>query len=163
MDKIEFNQRMQLINNVRKEANFYREEASRLLSIVNTSVSNICKNLEERENQTDFYLKALEEFSYSDQLTAPSDLFPGIRTASEMADPNKLKKKAEDMKTAAAAVNASTTLIDLQAKKAQKDLKDTLANYTECIIRYNQLYDLEMQLVNDMDSIYDVGNIARNT
>ena len=120
-------------------------------------------SLSSRDNLFRKYLKLLQEFQYSDKLTSPSDLFPGIRTAAEMADPQELATKAETMKNTAGQID------NLQKKSSSlnnsivRGLKRCIAEICEYIQQENQIYDLAIDLLQDADSIYDIGQIAKNT
>lgn len=163
MNKKEFDARQSLINNMRDQAIRYKEILDNEICTTSKELGDVARLLKIREESLRKYINFLKDFSYDDSLTVPSDLFPGIRTASQSADPEDLRLKSEEMKQLAFEVNSSADLFEGESKSTLKRLRNLLDSYVECIKKYNQLYELEIELIKDMDSVYDVGLIARNS
>lgn len=162
MEKKEFDQRLSLIQSLRVEANKFRDEyKSRLNSLVNNSNDSL-KTLETRDTAFIKYLQDVSDFNYSDKFTSPSDLFPGIRTASQMVDPEELKIKTDNMKEEAAALDGANKVAGLQVKLTMSDLRQALTAFSEYMTRANQIYDMELELLEDLDSIYDISDLKKS-
>ena len=162
MEKREFDQHYSLINQLREEANKYRNEFKNQLESLNKNASDALKNLEIRDVNFLQYLKDVSDFNYSDKFTTPADLFPGIRTTSQMIDPEELESKVTAMKNAATDIDNANKVSLLQTKQVMSNIRQALAAFSEYMIRSNQIYDIEVELLEDMDSIYDISDLKKS-
>lgn len=162
MEKYEFDQQVALINSIRAEALKYRNEFINQLNSLASNSKESLDTLEERDEKFMKYLEDLDDFSYSDKYTSPSDLFPGIRTVSDMADPEETRKKTEEMKIISGEIDNANKVAALQVKQTSSCLRQALDAFSEYITRANQIYDLELQLLEDMDSIYDISLLKKS-
>lgn len=163
MEQKEFEQRVELITDLINDANALKKDIANAAAKVEPEVNELLPSITERNESFLKYLGLLKDFSFSDKLTTPSDLFPGIRTAAETADPEELNKKAEEMKTYAGQINVLQKKASLLNGTITQDLKRCLGLLAEYILQEDQIYDLSVELLQDADSIYDVGQIAKNT
>lgn len=163
MDKNEFNKRISLIDSLRVEANKYKDEFASQLNSLNNNASDSLKTLGIRDEKFYKYLINVSEFNYSDKLTNPSDIFPGIRTLSQMIDPEELTTKANEMKDAVSDIDNANSISLLQTKQVVSNLRQALSAFSEYMNRTNQIYDLELELLDDLDSIYDVSDLKKST
>ena len=163
MEKREFDQRYSLIEQMRVEANKYRDEFKSQVESLYNNAQSALKTLDTRDNEFFKYLKDVSDFSYSDKFTSPVDLFPGIRTASQMIDPEELSQKTSNMKAAASDIDNANDLSLLQAKQVMSNMRQALAAFSEYMTRTNQIYDLELELLQDMDSIYDISDLKKSS
>lgn len=163
MDKNEFNKRISLIDSLRVEANKYKDEFISQLNNLNNNASDSLKTLGIRDEKFYKYLINVSEFNYSDKLTNPSDIFPGIRTLSQMIDPEELTTKANEMKDAVSDIDNANSISLLQTKQVVSNLRQALSAFSEYMNRTNQIYDLELELLDDLDSIYDVSDLKKST
>lgn len=163
MEKREFDQQMSLINSMRTEAFKYRDEFINQINSLNKNAGDLLETLKNRDENFIKYLNDLNDFSYSDKFTSPSDLFPGIRTVSSMADPEETKAKAEEMKLLSGEIDNSNKVSSLQIKQASSNLRQALDAFSEYVNRTNQIYDIELELLEKMDSIYDISNLKKST
>ena len=162
MKKNEFDTRMELINTLRTEASKYRDDFKARVQKLTEDIS-VVDTIEQRDELFAKYLEYINKFSYSDSLVSPSDLFPGIRVASDMADPAQLAQEADEMKMQSLQIDNLTQIIDSQSESSMEVLKRLMEDLREYMIRANQIYKEELDLLKDMDSIYDIGQFARNT
>lgn len=163
MEKREFDQQMSLINSMRTEAFKYRDEFINQINGLNKNAGDLLETLKNRDENFIKYLNDLNDFSYSDKFTSPSDLFPGIRTVSDMANPEETKAKAEEMKLLSGEIDNSNKVSSLQIKQASSNLRQALDAFSEYVNRTNQIYDIELELLEKMDSIYDISNLKKST
>ena len=161
MEKREFDQRMSLINSMRAEASKYKNEFINQINGLNTNAKEVLETLENRDEDFIKYLNDLNDFSFSDKYTSPSDLFPGIRTVSDMADPEETRAKAEEMKTISGEIDNYNKIATLQSKQTSSNLRQALDAFSEYVTRTNQIYDIELELLEDMDSIYDISDLKK--
>lgn len=161
MEKREFDQRMSLINSMRAEASKYKNEFINQINGLNTNAKEVLETLENRDEDFIKYLNDLNDFSFSDKYTSPSDLFPGIRTVSDMADPEETRAKAEEMKNISGAIDNYNKIATLQSKQTSSNLRQALDAFSEYVTRTNQIYDIELELLEDMDSIYDISDLKK--
>ena len=161
MEKREFDQRMSLINSMRAEASKYKNEFINQINGLNTNAKEVLETLENRDEDFIKYLNDLNDFSFSDKYTSPSDLFPGIRTVSDMADPGETRAKAEEMKNISGDIDNYNKIATLQSKQTSSNLRQALDAFSEYVTRTNQIYDIELELLEDMDSIYDISDLKK--
>ena len=161
MEKREFDQRMSLINSMRTEASKYKNEFINQINGLNTNAKEVLETLENRDEDFIKYLNDLNDFSFSDKYTSPSDLFPGIRTVSDMADPEETRAKAEEMKNISGDIDNYNKIATLQSKQTSSNLRQALDAFSEYVTRTNQIYDIELELLEDMDSIYDISDLKK--
>ena len=74
-----------------------------------------------------------------------------------------LEKKADTMKAKALEINNNAKKIEVESRDVVVDIKRCLGLLTEYILQTNQIYDFELDLIKDMDSVYDIGMIAKAT
>ena len=67
-----------------------------------------------------------------------------------------MKRLAEDINTESEQINSLQDLVVTQLKKA-------ISNLTDLIIQESQINDMNMDLVKDLDSIYDIGYFKKAT
>lgn len=161
MEKREFDQRMSLINSMRAEASKYKNEFINQINGLNTNAKEVLETLENRDEDFIKYLNDLNDFSFSDKYTSPSDLFPGIRTVSDMTDPEETRAKAEEMKNISGDIDNYNKIATLQSKQTSSNLRQALDAFSEYVTRTNQIYDIELELLEDMDSIYDISDLKK--
>ena len=159
----EYKERLETINSFIKDTETYKKSILDFSATIYEKCQSVLDKIDQRNNSLSQYIKAMNEFETSDKLTSPSDLFPGIRTAAEASDPEVLKQKADEMKSLSS--KASNLNSDLRNSLVGtfQDLQQLFKVYQEYSIRENQIYDMWMELAKDMNSIYDVGLLARNS
>lgn len=163
MDKKEFDTRISLISSLQKEAESIMTEFNSEVKYISEYGASFSTNVNNKIKMFTDYLSYINEFSFSDNLTTPSDLFPGIRTVSEMANPDEVKQKADKMKEISINIENTNKLVDTQARTLNTSFKRCYELFTSYYNISSQIYDLQLKLLEDMDSIYDIGAIARNT
>ena len=163
MEQKEFNEKLDAINFLISEAQPYREDTIKQLKMLPEAIKAILNNVQQRDSLFIKYLSDVSSFDYADTFTTPSDVFPGIRTAAKMADPEELQKKTEDMKDTANKVTLLAMNTETGATNATNALKRCLSALSEYMIQENQIYDRCMKLLNEMNSIYEIGQIASAT
>ena len=163
MNDTEFNAQINTIKAIDGQSAIMRKELAAREKELSDNVSAFIAKVEKRDISFSQYMELLKEFSFSDKLTSPSDLFPGIRTVSEMADPDELKAKTEKMKALANDVSSNNKEIDVLVNTMISGIKKQLSTLIELSKIENQIYDLNMDLLNDMNSVYDIGQLAANT
>lgn len=162
MEEKEFNSRLSLIQNLVKASDDLELDINTIKARLDKSLANVLKNNKERDSKFLQYMQKQKELGFSDNLTSPSDLFPGIKTAIEMADPEKLSKDAEELKQLAYDIENISKIVNQENTEAINSLKRCLTQISEYIIQKNQVYDLCLELLQDSDSIYDIGDLASN-
>lgn len=163
MNDVEFNAQINTIKAIDAQSAILRKELVSRNKELSENVNAFVSKVEKRDTSMSQYMDLLKEFSFSDNLTSPSDLFPGIRTTSEMADPEELKSKTNQMKTLANDVSSNNKEIDVMVNAMIVALKKQLSTLIELSKIENQVYDLNMDLLSDMNSVYDIGQLASNT
>lgn len=163
MEEKEFDSKKSSIDSLVSQASPLRQEIITTMTSVSKDINVLVNNFKSRDDMFSRYLDSLKDFNYSDSYTTPTDLFPGIRTISDTIDPEELNKRTEEMKTLASSIEEKNKQIQATASHDVQALKKVLSVLTELIIEENQIYDMNLDILQDLDSIYDIGQIARAT
>lgn len=162
MEEKEFKERTSLISSVEKQAGVTRNELSNLLNTYFAeSINNLITLMTDRDNEFKEYVEILRDFTFDDKLTNPSDLFPGIRTVSDAVDPEELGKKSQILKDNATSITNKNLEIESLSASIITNITKALNVLKQLCIEENQVYDLNLSLLKDLDSVYDIGRIAR--
>ena len=163
MEEKEFNSRKGSVDALLNQALPLRQEITSTMAAVSNDINSLVTTLKARDDSFSEYLGYLKDFNYSDAVTTPTDLFPGIRTISDTLDPEELNQKTEAMKNLATTIEENHKQVEAAGSHALQSLKKVLGILTELMIEENQIYDLNLDILQDLDSIYDIGQIARAT
>jgi len=163
MEEKEFNSRKSSVDALLNQAMPLRQEITSTMTSVSNDINSLITAIRTRDDNFSEYLNYLKDFNYSDAVTTPTDLFPGIRTISDDFDPDELNQKTETMKTLATNIEESHKQVEATGNHALQSLKKVFGILTELMIEENQIYDLNLDILQDLDSIYDIGQIARAT
>lgn len=163
MDKKEFTQRLSLIDSIKKQTPVVKEELVTKANNLPTTINSLLDSIEARDVSFKSYLENIDRFNFIDNDTILSDIFPGLRTTLEMADPEELLKKTEEMKDGALIISTEGKRIDAFKNNALSEIKRCLSLLIEYLKQEEQIFDLEIDLLKDLDSPYDVGQLANMT
>lgn len=164
MDQNEFNQRIKLVNDIIKQSAILRNEILSKNKILPVSINSLIESLSARDTSFTDYLKYIKEFNFTEESSPPAlDFFPGLRTTINKEDPEELEQKSNIMK-------ASAQQIDNQSKRSNSlkegvlgEYKRLLSSLIEYLKQEDRIYELQMDLLKDLDSPYDIGQVAKNT
>lgn len=163
MNEKEFIGRLSTIQHLIKSSTELEYGIRTIISNITSSGNRVLSLTSERDKKFLQYLEKQKELGFSDNLTTPSDLFPGIQTAMDMSNPEKLLQDTEIMKQAAADITNISSEVNMENKLVINNLKNCINQISEYIIQKNEIYDLCLDLLKDSDSIYDVGHLVSNT
>lgn len=136
--------------------NTYKDLLPRLSWELASSISSKAKNF-------GGYLKNLASLGYGDNLVTPADLFPGIRTASAMVDPEKLNQLSDEMARQGSAIKEEERVISSDASSLLTMLR-SLYDQTQSFLKMYNIIDKEYySLLEDMDSIHDIAHLSKNS
>lgn len=157
----EFENQNSTITVLNNQIDTLKKELSSKSNEMGEDMKSFIDIITQRNSNFSKYISLLKEFNFSDNLTSPSDLFVGIRTTSDMANPEELKQKTDVMKTCANGIDSCTKQLDILSNKIVKNLKYILSVVIETSQLENEYYDLSLDLVKDMNSVYDVGQLSK--
>ena len=163
MEQKEFDTRMMLSDTLLNQVSPLRQESLNITKSLATDIETYLKIVSERDSKFKEYLNYLKDFNYSDAITTPSDLFPGIRTVADTVDPEELNKKTEAMKELATAIEEGNKQVELLGPHTLQSMRKLFSILSEVLIEENQIYDANLDILQDLDSIYDIGQIAKAT
>lgn len=163
MEEKEFNQRMGLSDALLAQVTPLRQESLTIINSLSADITKYIQIVTSRDEKFKEYLNYLKDFNYSDEVTTPSDLFPGIRTVADTVDPEELNKKTETMKALATEIEESNKQVELLGPHTLQSMRKLFSVLSEVLIEENQIYDADIDILQDLDSIYDIGQIARAT
>lgn len=164
MEEKDFNKNIESIEFLKSQvtASFSEVKASINENTVK-SVESLLNLYKLREKNFKEYLDLLREFNYSDNLLTTTDMFPGIRTISDTVDLEELNSKSQKMKGLAEDINNESEQINSLQDIVITQLKKAISNLADLIIQESQINDMNMDLVKDLDSIYDIGYLKKST
>ena len=164
MEEREFNNNLDNVEFIKKQvATTFTEVKASINENLVTSINSLLTLYQSREKDFKEYLELLKEFNYSDNLLSPTDIFPGIRTISDTVNMEELNTKTQKMKELAGNINSKTDQIDSLQNMTILSLKKAISNLSDLIIKETQINDMNMDIVKDLDSIYDIGYLKRAT
>lgn len=162
MEEKEFKDRTTLIDTVENQASVSMNGLSNLLNdYFVESINTLLSLMAGRDKEFKEYVDVLRDFTFDDKLTNPSDLFPGIRTVSDTIDPEELAKKSEILKSNATSITNKNIEIESLSDSIIANMTKALELLKQLSIEENKVYDLYLGLLKDLDSVYDIGRIAR--
>ena len=164
MEEKDFNKSLESIEFIKSQVNTSFVEVIAFIN-ENTvkSVESLLNLYKLREKNFKDYLSLLKEFNYSDNLLTTTDMFPGIRTISDTVNLEELNSKSQEMKRLAEDINIKSEQINSLQDLVVTQLKKAISNLTDLIIQESQINDMNMDLVKDLDSIYDIGYFKKAT
>ena len=164
MEEKDFNKNIESIEFLKSQvtASFSEVKASINENTVK-SVESLLNLYKLREKNFKEYLDLLREFNYSDNLLTATDRVPGIRTISDTVDLEELNSKSQKMKGLAEDINNESEQINSLQDIVITQLKKAISNLADLIIQESQINDMNMDLVKDLDSIYDIGYLKKST
>ncbi len=164
MEEKDFNKNIESIEFLKSQvtASFSEVKASINENTVK-SVESLLNLYKLREKNFKEYLDLLREFNYSDNLLTATDMFPGIRTISDTVDLEELNSKSQKMKGLAEDINNESEQINSLQDIVVTQLKKAISNLADLIIQESQINDMNMDLIKDLDSIYDIGYLKKST
>ena len=164
MEEREFNNNLDNVEFIKKQvATTFTEVKASINENLVTSINSLLTLYQSREKDFKEYLELLKEFNYSDNLLSPTDIFPGIRTISDTVNMEELNTKTQKMKELTGNINSKTDQIDSLQDMTILSLKKAISNLSDLIIQETQINDMNMDIVKDLDSIYDIGYLKRAT
>lgn len=163
MEEKEFKDRMSLIDAAEKQAAITRNGLSNIFNVYFLeSINTLIALMSERDKEFKEYSEILRDFSFNDKLTSPSDLFPGIRTVSDTVDLEDLNNKSQTLKTNATSITNKNLEIESLSDSIIANVTKALSALKQLSIEESKVYDLYLNLLKDLDSVYDIGRIARS-
>lgn len=163
MEDFEFKKYYQMIEDQKGVVNSYGDNLKNTLPPFAKTVASVISNIETRNNLLKEYIDDVHSFETGGGLTKPSDIFLGVRTAAEMADPEELKQKADKMKVDAAEIERLQASIESNQRVIVDSLKGLFGTLQEYLIQSDNIYSMSKDLLDKLNSIYDIAQIARNS
>jgi hypothetical protein len=162
MTQIEFNQTIDLINDSKKQAQKVKEELSSKIKELAPEIELLLNVFSKKNKNFDMYLNSIKEFNFSERTMVDSNLFPGIKTVSTSINPEELQQKADLMRDTADQINITKIQCENHKNIAVRDIKKVLSLLIEYIKFEDQIHDMESDVLNKLDSPYDIGQLATN-
>lgn len=163
MDKKDYTQKINLINSLRSVSENQAKSIKSKIDSLPTDVKGTVDNFLKRSGEFVQYLDYIKDFSFGGEEGINSDLFPGIKTTLANIDPQELEQKSEAMKNYSRNITAYNKKADFLREQSYRTIKSLFKELVEFIESEEEIYETELDLLKDMDSPYDVGQIARNS
>lgn len=163
MEDFEFKKYYQMIEDQKSVASSYGNTLKNTLPPFVDTITSIISNIETRDKLLKEYIDDVHSFETGGGLTKPSDIFLGVRTAAEMANPEELRQKADKMKVDAAEIERLQASIENNQHVVVDSLKGIFGALQEYLIQSDNIYSMSKDLLDKLNSIYDIAQIARNS
>ena len=163
MTKLEYDEKYKLIKALRASSTDLRNELAQKIKTIPLSCGQFLDSIKSREQAFDAYTTLLSEFQFNEDELAPLNQFPGITVSKSIQNPEELQAKGEKMKKAAFEVKNEAKKTEAFKQHGIQDLKRTLNALVELAIQVDQIYELELELLQDLDSVYDIGDLKSAT
>lgn len=163
MDKSEYTKKMEVINGLKQVAAKQAKDINSKADFLPDNIKGLVNVLLKRSGDFTEYLKYIKDFSFTDPGVVSSSLFPGITSSLENIDTEELQQSSEKMRQYSLNITSATKKSDYMKDQSYKVIKllfNALADFVET---EEQIYELELELLKEMDSPYDVGALASNT
>ena len=163
MDKSEYTQKIEVINSLRQMAAKQAKDINSKADFLPDNIKGLVSVLIKRSGDFAEYLKYIKDFSFTDSGVASTSLFPGLAPTLENIDTEELQQTSEKMRQYSINITSATKKSDYMKDQSYKVIKllfNALADFVET---EEQIYELELELLKEMDSPYDIGAIASNT
>ena len=163
MDKSEYTKKMEVINGLKQVAAKQAKDINSKADFLPDNIKGLVDVLLKRSGDFVEYLKYIKDFSFTDSGVASTSLFPGLAPTLENIDTEELQQTSEKMRQYSINITSATKKSDYMKDQSYKVIKllfNALADFVET---EEQIYELELDLLKEMDSPYDIGAIASNT
>ena len=163
MEDLEFKKYYQMIEDQKVVADTYKNSFNNSLGPLNKAIKTIVENISRRNALLKEYIDDVHSFESSSNLTKPSDIFLGVRTVAEMADPGELRRTTDKMKADAAEIERLQSAIENSQDMVINSFRNIFSAFREYLIQSSTIYDMSKDLLDKLDSIYDIAQIAKNS
>lgn len=164
MNQRELTDKLNIINVMDKQSSSLRRDLSQLLDATFIeSVKALIRGYESRDTKFIEYIKLLEELNFSDEITTPGDIFPGIRTIADSVDIEELNARVSKLKELSEIINSRNSEIESLEDFVLQSLRKAIVGLSEVAIQEEKLYDECLDMTKQLDSIYDIGTIKSAT
>ena len=163
MDKSEYTKKMEVINGLKQVAAKQAKDINSKADFLPDNIKGLVDVLLKRSGDFVEYLKYIKDFSFTDLGVASTSLFPGLAPTLENIDTEELQQTSEKMRQYSINITSATKKSDYMKDQSYKVIKllfNALADFVET---EEQIYELELELLKEIDSPYDIGAIASNT
>lgn len=166
MDESDFTRRLQYITEIENQIKDLKKDFNSLLILLPSKLKGLIEASDQRDLNFKDYIQEIRKLSNNDNnssLPTPVSLFPGVRPSLDNIDFENLKKVSSKMESEAQEIELQNKEFELYKVNDLKELKSLLNKYIEIIQQEDLLYEEELKLLRDLDSPYDVGQVAYNT
>ena len=108
------------------------------------------------------YAEMLGKYQGNNSLS-PLDVFPGIHTTSSLYDSEDMQKDTKEMTALANQIKQALTTIQKDEDFLVSDAKELVRNLTPYLKSSSDIRDALQELLEQLDSVYDVGMLAKNS
>lgn len=159
MTKLEYDAKYKLIRDLRNSSVSLKNEINQKLKTLPAIGVSFLESAKGRDKAFDNYTNLLSEFQFAEDELAPLTQFPGIAVSKSVQNPQELERKTEMMKQAAFEVKNDAKKTEAYKQHIIQDLKRLINAVIEYSLQMDQIYELELELLQDLDSVYDIGEL----
>lgn len=167
------NTKMQESDNLQPDIRLAKDTADRAIRDMGVALSSIrdgvLPDMQKYLDAVSKYSSSFQEylsllFKYQDDKhKTPSDVFPGIKNISVVSNASEMKADADKMKSLAEDVKNSAAEIESLEHYIIMNIKNQYQKILMVIQERDAMQDILGKVMDELDSVYDVGFLSRNS
>lgn len=159
MEQKIFTQNKAILNNIKEMNKVNKDSISNFIGIVPKELEVFLEVIEKRDQILLKYIDYIEKFNFSEEYTVPS-VFPGIRTHAENVSIDTLNDVKTEMKETAKDISLLNKQIADLSTSILQNIKKLFSSYVDYNTQENNFFDFAKDILREMDSVYDIGNLG---
>lgn len=158
-----FNATLELIQDKKRKISFYEKELKTLFEQeLKDDFNNFTTLLGSYYENYHTYLGLLGKYEHAEKIS-PLDIFPGIRTVKSVADISSMAEDSKKMEEIAENIKQSESSLEKREGDLIKNIKQVNTSLSFLLALHGEVQEAYRQIMEQMDSVYDVGFLSRNS
>ena len=158
-----FNATLALIQDKKRKISFYEKELKTLFEVeLKEDFSSFTEVLDNYHNDYYRYLELLGKYEGAERIT-PLDVFPGIRTVKSMADVDGMNQDSIEMEKLAQGIKQAEASLEKREGDLIKNAKQISTLLSSLLSLHGEVQEAYRQIMEQLDSVYDIGFLSRNS
>lgn len=159
MEQKLFTQNKAILDNIKEMNKVNKDSISNFIGVVPKELEVFLETIERRDQMLLKYIDYIEKFNFSEEYTVPS-VFPGIRTHAENVSIDTLNDAKTEMKETAKDIGLLNKQIADLSTSILQNIKKLFSSYVDYNTQENNFFDFAKDILREMDSVYDIGNLG---
>lgn len=158
-----FDATLQLIKDKKRKSLFYEKEIrSYFENELKEDFDQFAKRMVQYYDEYYRYLELLGKYEHAEKIT-PLDVFPGIRTVKNTTDVQGLEADSIEMEKLARSIKEIESSLEKREGDLITNMKRSSQALASLLQTHGEIQESFRQMMEEMDSVYDIGFLSRNT